>query len=228
MQLVVLAGGFGTRLRGAIPDGIPKPMASIAGKPFLAHLFDRAIIHGVDRFHLLVGYGADVIINHFGKNYRGIAVTYSLEEKPLGTGGALKAAAPSLSDRFILANGDTFAEVPYLELFELLDANSLAMSLAEVDDAHRYGSVVVEEGAVVKFHEKGASGAGLINAGVYACRKSVLDKLPERTTFSFEVDFLQTALPEIRPSFLRIDSDIIDIGTPESYGLANTVFTDRA
>lgn len=92
MQIVILAGGFGTRLRGAIPSGLPKPMASIAGRPFLEHFLDRAIAQGVDGVHLLVGHEAEVISEHFGDNYRGVPVAYSFEEVPLGTGGALKAA----------------------------------------------------------------------------------------------------------------------------------------
>src|SRR3954468_11746921 len=113
MQLVVLAGGFGTRLRGAIPEGLPKPMAPIGGRPFLEHLLDRGILHGVSDIHLLVGYRAEIISDHFGAAYRGVPVTYSFEETPLGTGGALKAAAPQLASEFIFANGDTFADLNY-------------------------------------------------------------------------------------------------------------------
>ncbi len=88
MQLVALAGGLGKRLHGAIPDGVPKPMAPIAGKPFLEHLLDRAMAQGVNEIHLLVGYAANVIKSHFGDSYRGVPLTYSFEDAPpLGTGG---------------------------------------------------------------------------------------------------------------------------------------------
>lgn len=122
MQLVVLAGGFGTRLRGVIPEGLPKPMASIAGKPFLEHLLDRAIAQGVTGIHLLVGYAAEVITHHFGNDYRGVPVTYSVEDVPRGP-EALRAAEPHLADNFLFVNGDTFAEVNYRALLDLLGSS---------------------------------------------------------------------------------------------------------
>ncbi len=224
MQLVVLAGGFGTRLRGVIPEGLPKPMASIAGKPFLEHLLDRAIAQGVTGIHLLVGYAAEVITHHFGNDYRGVPVTYSVEDVPLGTGGALRAAEPHLADNFLFVNGDTFAEVNYRALLDLLGSSLLCLTLSEIEDVSRYGSVVVEADTVVAFREKGAVGRGFVNAGVYACRRDLLEVLPDKESFSFEVDFLQAELPRLRPRFLVADSEIIDIGTPESYALANSVF----
>jgi D-glycero-alpha-D-manno-heptose 1-phosphate guanylyltransferase len=221
MQLVVLAGGLGTRLRGAIPDGLPKPMASIAGKPFLEHLLDRAIHQGVEEVHLLVGHAADVITAHFGRNYGGIPVTYSFEEDPLGTGGALKAAERQLAHEFLLANGDTFVDVSYRRLLDLLGSNCLSMSVANIDNVSRYGTVITEIDVVVGFSEKRSSGQGTVNAGVYACRRGLLDLLPDQASFSFERDFLEPELPRLRPKFLLVDSGIIDIGTPETYALAN-------
>lgn len=224
MQLVILAGGFGTRLRGVIPEGLPKPMASIAGKPFLEHLLDRAIAQGVSGIHLLVGYAAEVITHHFGGEYRGVPVTYSFEGVPLGTGGALKAAEPHLADEFLFVNGDTFADVSYRDLLDLLGSSPLCLALSEIEDVRRYGSVVTEADVVVAFREKGSVGSGFINAGVYACRRDLLDVLPDQESFSFEVDFLQAELPRLRPRFRLVDSEIIDIGTPESYTLANSIF----
>lgn len=228
MQLVVLAGGLGTRLRGAIPDGLPKPMAPIAGKPFLEHFLDRAIAQGVNRIHLLVGYAAETISGHFGSTYCGVPVTYSFEYVPLGTGGALKAASSELVEEFIFANGDTFVEVTFDDLLALLDTNWLAMSLAPVEDAARYGSVLTSDDVVVGFQEKGHVGAGLVNAGVYACRREMLDLLPDRQTFSFEADFLQPSLQLLRPPFQLVESGLLDIGTPESYGLASALFGDQS
>ena len=224
MQLVVLAGGLGTRLRGVIPEGLPKPMASIGGRPFLEHLLDRGISQGVTGVHLLVGHAAQLISDHFGDNYRGIPVTYSVEEIPLGTGGALKAAESKLAQEFLLVNGDTFADAPYRSVLDLLKTGLLGMCLARTEDVSRYGSVATDGDEVVGFREKGATGPGLVNAGVYACRRDLLDLLPDKPAFSFEVDFLQLQLPYLRPRFLVVDSGIIDIGTPESYALANNFF----
>lgn len=224
MQLVVLAGGLGTRLRGAISDGTPKPMAPIAGKPFLEHLLDRAVEQGVDQVHLLTGYRAEVVSDHFGSCYRGVPVTYSVETVPLGTGGALKAALDVLQHEFILANGDTFADVDYRSLLGLLGPCPIGMSLARVDDVSRFGSVTIDDDVVVGFGEKTVGGAGMVNAGVYACRQDLLALFPGRPSFSFEADFLQPALPTLKPRFQRINTGMIDIGTPESYSFANDRF----
>jgi D-glycero-alpha-D-manno-heptose 1-phosphate guanylyltransferase len=224
MQLVVLAGGFGTRLRGAIPEGLPKPMAPIGGRPFLEHLLDRGIAQGVTEVHLLVGFRAEIITDHFGAAYRGVPVNYSFEEVPLGTGGALKAAASELADEFVFANGDTFADLSYPHLLELLGPNVLSMSLALIDDVGRYGSVVTDGDVAVGFREKGATGPGLVNAGTYGCRRELLDAFPDSASFSFETDFLEPILPGLRPRFQPVTTGIIDIGTPESYQLAGSVF----
>jgi D-glycero-alpha-D-manno-heptose 1-phosphate guanylyltransferase len=199
-------------------------MASIAGRPFLEHLLDRAMAQGVKEVHLLVGHGAEVIFRHFGNSYRGVPVSYSFEDVPLGTGGALKAAALQLAEEFIFANGDTFADVSYLPLLGLLGPSPLSMSLARIEDIGRYGSVITDADVVVGFREKGAVGPGMVNAGVYGCRRDLLDLLPHQVWFSFEVDFLEPELPTLRPHFQVVDSGIIDIGTPESYAYANAAF----
>ncbi|GAB7066155.1 NTP transferase domain-containing protein [Mycobacterium hodleri] len=223
MQLVALAGGLGKRLHGAIPDGVPKPMAPIAGKPFLEHLLDRAMAQGVNEIHLLVGYAANVIKSHFGDSYRGVPLTYSFEDAPLGTGGALLAAKSHLASEFLFVNGDTFADVDYRALLDLLGTNQLAMALSEIAEVSRYGSVSTSAGVVVGFREKSASGPGMINAGAYACRSDLLDLLPTGPS-SFEQQFLEPCLPWLRPRFVMTRSPIIDIGTPESYNYANSVF----
>ncbi|MDR3662953.1 MAG: sugar phosphate nucleotidyltransferase [Mycobacterium sp.] len=225
VQLVVLAGGFGTRLKGAIADGLPKPMAPIAGKPFLVHLLDRAIVQGVDDVILLVGYKSAVVADYFGVSYRGLPITYSYEDTPLGTGGAIKAAAPHLLSEFVLVNGDTFVDVSYRAILGCLGSKPLCMSLASLEDVSRYGSVITESGVVVGLREKGMSGPGVVNAGVYGCGRDLLDLLPARASFSFEVDFLEQELPRLRPRFVEADSGIIDIGTPESYAHGNAVFS---
>ncbi|WP_457225559.1 sugar phosphate nucleotidyltransferase [Mycolicibacterium sp. CBM1] len=219
---MVLAGGFGTRLRGSIPDGLPKPMAPIGGRPFLEHLLDRSIDQGINRIHLLVGYAGHVISGHFGVSYRDVPITYSTEDTPLGTGGALKAAVEHLQKEFVLANGDTFADVDFGALLSLLGPGPLSMTVAPIEDASRYGSVVTDGNVAIGFREKGRTGPGLVNAGTYGCRRDLIDWLPDRPSFSFETDFLDKELAALRPRFQTVQSGIVDIGTPEAYELANT------
>lgn len=107
---VVLAGGLGTRLRSVVSD-LPKPMAPIAGRPFLEYLFDYWIDQGIERFVLSVGYRHEAIVEHFGDGYRGATLHYAREPRPLGTGGGLLMALEHLTEadeNFLLLNGDTW------------------------------------------------------------------------------------------------------------------------
>ena len=105
---IILAGGFGTRLQSLVSD-VPKPMASVGGRPFLAYLLDYLINQGIARVILALGYKHQAIIDYFGKRYRSLDLTYLIEESPLGTGGALQKALAVTDEGPILAlNGDTF------------------------------------------------------------------------------------------------------------------------
>lgn len=227
MQVVILAGGLGTRLRGAIPDGTPKPMAEVAGRPFLAHALDAAMARGADSFVLLLGYNAEVIRRRVGRRYAGAPVTCSVEPRPLGTGGALRHARPFLEERFVLLNGDTYAEVDYRRLIAKLDRTRLVMSLVAVDDTHRFGRVSVRGGVVHHLREKGVGGPGLINAGVYGCHVDLLDSFPATDVVSFEQDVLGPQLPGLRPRYELASSVFFDIGVPEDYHAADAFFREQ-
>ena len=98
---IILAGGLGTRLREAVPD-LPKPMAPVNGRPFLEYLIDYWIEQGVKRFVMSVGYLHQDIVRHFGYRYRGVEIDYSVEESPLGTGGALLLASSKLKSNIFI------------------------------------------------------------------------------------------------------------------------------
>lgn len=225
MQLAVLAGGLGTRLSGAIPPGLPKPLAPIAGRPFLDHLLDWAIERGADDIVLLTGHGSSAISEHVGREYRGVPVRYSVEPAPLGTGGALVNARPLLADEFVLVNGDTFVEADLEALCGDLGAAPVVMGLVEVADTGRFGRVEVTDAVVSGFHEKSEAGPGLINAGVYALRRSVVDQLP-RGASSFERDFLEPRLAEVAPRYVRCGPIFFDIGVPADYRAADRHFLE--
>lgn len=225
MQLAILAGGFGTRLTGTIPDGLPKPLAPIAGKPFLDHLLDWAIERGADDIVLLTGHGSEAIGDHVGDGHRGVPVRYSVETTPLGTGGALVNARSLLAEEFVLVNGDTFVEADLAALCAGLASAPVVMGLVEVADTGRFGRVEVTDGVVTGFHEKAGGGPGLINAGVYALRRSVVDRLP-RGASSFERDFLEPRLAEVAPGQLRCGPTFFDIGVPADYRAADRHFSE--
>ena len=136
---VILAGGMGKRLRIAVPN-LPKPMAPIKGRPFLEYLLDYWINQGVKKFILSVGYMSEVIVDHFGNNYKTAEISYSIEYQPLGTGGALFLSTKKITEPFLVINGDTFAEVNLKNLisFHLKKNSEWTFALHRVNENNRY------------------------------------------------------------------------------------------
>lgn len=222
MEAIVLAGGFGTRLRSVVAD-IPKPMAPIAGRPFLACLFDFLHDQGATRLVLCTGYRHEVVEGFFGAGYRGMAIAYSVEQEPLGTGGALKRAlAMCASEHVAVLNGDTLFRVELQEMLELHIAGGRAITVAlkPMRDFDRYGVVEVAEGRITAFREKSSCAAGHINGGVYIVNAGLFAgrELPER--FSFETDFLEREVARLNIGAFISDGYFIDIGIPEDYARA--------
>jgi D-glycero-alpha-D-manno-heptose 1-phosphate guanylyltransferase len=222
-EAIILAGGLGTRLRGVVGDR-PKPMAPVAGRPFLAHVLDRLVAGGVRHAVLAVGYKHEVIREHFGTSYGALALSYVVEAEPLGTGGGLRLGASALRGDVALAmNGDTLFAVDLAALAALFLGRGadIALALKRVPDVGRYGAVRLgPDGRVLAFGEKGGSGPGSINGGVYVLGRGLLadPALPE--VFSFERDLLEPRHRELRAYGLESDAYFIDIGIPEDYARA--------
>lgn len=222
MKAIVLAGGMGTRLRGRVPD-LPKPMAPVAGKPFLEYVLDRLVVGGIGEIILSVGYRADSIISHFGRHYRDTVLKYAVETEPLGTGGAIAHAMRGEGDAPLLVlNGDTLLNIDYAVFLRWYAQapTPVAMVLRPVPDAARYGSVLVSDERVTAFVEKGLTGPGLINAGVYIVKPEVFGRFGLSGNFSLETDLLQRHLEELSPKAFLTDAYFIDIGIPEDYDRA--------
>lgn len=223
MRAIVLAGGQGTRLRSVIA-GLPKPMAPVAGRPFLAHLLDRLERGGVDRVVLSIGYIKEPIVAAFGNRYRGIEIAYCIEETPLGTGGGLRQALAMAGGFPVFAlNGDTIVELDYAAMWRAREeaGTALAIALRRVPDAARYGRAKVEGGRLVGFAARGEGAEpGLINAGVYLFAENLLADPSLPASFSFERDFLETRAATMRPLAFETEGYFIDIGVPEDYARA--------
>lgn len=219
MEAIVLAGGLGTRLRDTVPD-LPKAMAPIGGRPFLAYLLDYLASQGVARVVISVGYRHEQIIGCFGAAHGAMKLEYCVEDSPLGTGGAIRKSLGQVEgDSVFILNGDTLAAVDYAAMHAEQRARGagLSMALKTVPDASRYGRVEVADGCVMRFQEKGYAGPGLINLGVYLMGTGLMGTydLPEK--FSFEQDFLHPHLDSLRPVAHVSDDYFIDIGVPEDY-----------
>ncbi|MDW7973007.1 MAG: nucleotidyltransferase family protein [Thermodesulfovibrio sp.] len=222
-ECLILAGGLGTRLRGVIND-IPKPMAPISGKPFLEFLLRYLSSQGMERIVLSVGYLKEKIIEHFGSNFMGMEIVYSVEEEPLGTGGAILKARDLLGEAFFVLNGDTLFMIDLRELYEFYARKcaDVVIALRKMEDCSRYGSVVIDQDGRIKgFIEKGKMGECLINGGVYVVSKGILDKVNFPVPFSWERDFLERYYEDFNIYGLLCEGYFIDIGTPEDYGRAN-------
>jgi D-glycero-alpha-D-manno-heptose 1-phosphate guanylyltransferase len=221
MEAIVLAGGFGTRLKQVVPN-LPKPMALIAGRPFLEILLLELAGKGFSRVVLSLGFMAEKIIAHFGDHYAGLDLVYEVEKQPLGTGGAVRAALERCTqDHVFVFNGDTYLDLEVEKIESLWrDRNHPVIVVREVPDTTRFGRVKVSDGRITAFCEKGESGAGLINAGCYVLPKDALDAFPQEHNFSLETEYLAKNLGVIHFDCFETHGHFIDIGVPEDFARA--------
>lgn len=229
-EAIVLVGGLGTRLRPEIAD-LPKPLAPVAGRPFLAYVLDQLAMSGLRRSILATGYLSEVIRQAIGSHWKGMEIAYSVESQPLGTGGAVALAARSLQGNSVhVANGDTYLRFSLAGLEEVVERNgsSLGMALADVEDVGRFGAVEVLDGKATAFREKGGSGRGWINAGSYFLTPEALGMFPDQLIFSFEEQVLMPLAYLGKVAVFQDTADFIDIGVPEDFRKAQHVFAGAA
>jgi D-glycero-alpha-D-manno-heptose 1-phosphate guanylyltransferase len=226
-ELIILAGGFGTRLREVVAD-VPKPLAPVAGRPFLAWLLDRYAACGINHVVLATGYLGEKVEEVVGARWQNMRVTYSREHVPLGTGGAIKAALRHVrSDRGVhICNGDTYLTYEPVALQEaaINSCCPVAVALAHVDDISRYGAVRLVDGKISGFREKGGHGAGLINAGSYFLSAGGVAALPSDEQFSFEQLVLEPFVEAGQVAALSDTTGFIDIGVPQDFLRAQRLF----
>lgn len=228
MEAIILAGGFGTRLRQIVPD-LPKPMSPVAGKPFLEFLLSSLDKKGFDRVVLSLGYMADKITGYFGKEFNGIELIYEIENVPLGTGGATRQAMKHCkADHVYVFNGDTYFDVPIHKIELVWKERKLPIIIAQqLSDTHRYGRVEIHHGYVQRFTEKGISGPGLINAGCYVFPTDIFNSSELKNPFSLESDFLVHAIHNQRFYAFITDGYFVDIGMPDDFMRAQTELPGR-
>lgn len=221
-EAVILAGGLGTRLQGLVPD-VPKPMAPIAGRPFLEILLASLAGKGVTRAVLSLGHLAETVIEHFGRRhgdcFAGIALAYCVEPEPLGTGGALRAALQHVhGDAALVVNGDTYLDLELGALAQRWQRDHRPLIVARaVDDTARFGRLVTEGLALRGFAEKAAAGPGTVNTGHYLLPRTLLDRCKLADPFSFEIDFLMPRVDELAFEVFMTAGEFIDIGVPADY-----------
>jgi len=229
MQAVILVGGRGTRL-GAATDQCPKPLVDVGGRPFLDYLIAELVRHGFTDIVLLAGYLAEQLKALEARAPElGCRIRCLVEAAPAGTGGALIQAREHLAERFLLLNGDSLFAINTLDLClpapDLPDAVGM-VALRRMADTGRYGRVELSGEAITAFAEKGTSGAGLINGGIYWLRRSVLDWID-----AIPASLEQDVLPRLAKAGLlagkSYDGFFIDIGIPDDLRRAQTLIPAR-
>jgi D-glycero-alpha-D-manno-heptose 1-phosphate guanylyltransferase len=223
---VILAGGFGTRVKHLLPQ-IPKPMASVADKPFVEWTIRYLRSQGIEQVILSTGYLAEVIENYFATQpIEDVKVECCRENTALGTaGGFVNVVQKSqhCPPAWLVTNGDSLSFANLEPLLAYLEDKTVAGVIVglSLTDASRYGSLVSDgEGNLISFAEK-KPGAGVVNAGVYLLRHSLVAQFPQKTPLSFE----QEVFPELLTRGIKfkvhlVEAPFLDIGTPESLAQA--------
>lgn len=226
LTALILAGGFGTRLQSIVKD-VPKPMADVRGEPFLAHLIRYYQSQGVTQFVLSVGYKASVIMDYFGHSFESSAIQYINEDKPLGTGGAIKYALNHLANDWLpslIVNGDTWFELDITAFATFAQSKNtlVCLSVKPMPVNDRYGSVLLESNGTISGFKAEPSDDADINAGCYYVQplalQASLASYPD--TFSFESNCLPNLAQTGKLSGYAVDATFLDIGIPADYAKA--------
>ncbi|WVN42124.1 sugar phosphate nucleotidyltransferase [beta proteobacterium MWH-UniP1] len=230
MNSIVLCGGLGTRL-GGLTRTTPKPLLEVAGKPFISHVLEKLRAAGVTYVCLAVGFQWEKIRAALGDSWAGLSLSYSVESKPLGTGGAVRKALQSMcwSEAFVV-NGDTLVDVELLAMRNLAlsrDAD-LVIALKNVEETARYGRVnLLQSSRIASFSEKGLSDPGLINAGLYWLKAEALNCF-QGEVFSLERDIMASHVHDLSIYGFVTPGYFIDMGIPEDLERARRELSDRA
>jgi len=221
-KVIILAGGVGSRLRGLVKD-VPKPMAPVAGKPFLECLIMLLKKQGFVDFIISVGYLGDRIVSHFndGSDF-GVSIVYTKEEKLLGTAGALKLAEEYINSTFIFMNGDTYADMDYTDLisFHKLNRGVATVAMTKVESGDGYAKIVCDsDSRIVRYMEKDASsGEKWVSAGVYVMEPKFLNYIDRNKVASLERETIPRVLADNGILYAYANESVFyDIGTPDSY-----------
>jgi D-glycero-alpha-D-manno-heptose 1-phosphate guanylyltransferase len=220
-KAVILAGGKGTRLASVVQDK-PKPMADIAGLPFLHYMILDLKKKGISEIVLLVGHLKEVILNHFKDTYHGVSISYEIELEPRGTGGLIYELAKKWNESILLINGDTYFDVDIQALAKSAREGEVVLAVKKILNSDRYGALTIIEDKIIDFKEKSWIDSGYINGGIYFLPKGCFDTIDLPFSFSLEKDFFEAKKDVLQLKPFYSDGYFIDIGIPEDYSLAQT------
>jgi NDP-sugar pyrophosphorylase family protein len=229
-KFVILAGGFGTRLKEVVKD-VPKTLAPVNNKPFLYYSLKKWTNEGFSDFLFLLYYQADQIIEFLDsikkENWaKSISIEVIVEDKPLGTAGSVANAIrkEKILEPFVLTNSDTWISS---NLKDIVFANTNTIAVIRVEDCARYGTVEIKENKIIQFNEKSEFSNKYINSGVYYLEPSVF-KHWDGNRLSIETDIFPNMSKNnlLEPFYLK--GEFIDIGVPKDYiKFCNKVIMDK-
>jgi NDP-sugar pyrophosphorylase family protein len=223
MRVIALAGGFGTRLQSVL-ESLPKPLAPVKNKCFLEYPIENFKKYGIKDFTFCVYYMAEKMLEYFGDGEKfGISIDYSIEEKPLGTAGAIGLLRDRINETFCVINADNYIDLNINECIERhKESNAIAtIAVAHVENTSRYGRVEFDnEGVVKSFREKNESinKEGYINSGFYIFEPEIFDYISKNKNVSLEREVFVTLLREEKKisSYTKV-YNFFDIGVPSDY-----------
>lgn len=228
MHAVIMAGGFGTRLRPLTCNN-PKPMVPVANRPMLCHIMDLTKSHGFRDFTIMLYYQPEVITGYFGDGSKmGVKIKYLKPEADLGTAGSVKFAHKVLNDTFLVISGDVLTDLDLTRAIEFhKKKKALAtMVLTRVTNPLQYGVVITSpDGKIERFLEKPSWGevfSDTINTGIYILEPEVLELIPSEKEFDFSKDLFPLLLEAGKGLYGFIcEGYWKDIGNLDEYRLAH-------
>lgn len=228
MKAVIMAGGFGTRLR-PLTANIPKPMVPMVGKPVMEYIVELLKKHGIKDIISILYFQSEQIESYFGDGSRwGVKMSYIKADADYGTAGAVKNAQSLIDDSFIIISGDVLTD---FDLTEAIDFHKkrraqATIVLTRVENPLSYGIVIINKvGKITRFLEKPGWGqvfSDTVNTGIYILQPEVLDLIPPKTDF----DFSKNLYPHMLENKMRLFGHVApgywrDIGNIEEYFLAH-------
>ena len=221
MKALILAGGFGVRLREII-HGRPKHLTLINDQPFIRHLVKMLEKRGVKDLVISIGYLAQYIIDEFAHGYQGIKVEFSEDNRPLGTAGSIKNAKDYFQDDFLIINGDTYLDIDYQKLMASHKKNQALLTIvATTKHKNKGGIILTQKNTITKFvtdSKAQTPAASLRNAGIYVASPNIFKYIPDRTKSSLEKDIIPAILKRNKKiQLFTINQEFIDIGSAAAY-----------